>query len=66
MSIPPGLFSPLSVDSQIRQAVTFCWMMLPKDSQNVATVKSEIARIVDRVMRDFEEDHRMFQGPSTG
>jgi hypothetical protein len=28
-------FSPSQVDTQIRQAIQFCWMGLPKERRNV-------------------------------
>jgi len=51
---------PLSVDTQIRQAVQLCWMLLPKDRRTAETVKAEVSRIVERVFRDLDEDMQLF------
>ncbi|MCI0335368.1 MAG: hypothetical protein L0228_19340 [Planctomycetes bacterium] len=55
-----AFFGPQQVDSQIRQAIQFCWMALPPDRQNVEGVEQEIRRIVDRALRDLREDYQSF------
>jgi hypothetical protein len=55
-----SFISPQQVDQQIRQAIQFCWMMLPPDRKNVAEVEKEIRRIVDRALRDLREDSSGF------
>lgn len=55
-----GFFGPLQIDSQIRQAINFCWMALPPEKRNADEVEKEIRRIVDRALRDFREDAESF------
>lgn len=42
------LFGPSQIDQQIRQAINFCWMGLPKEKQNVDELERQIRRLVDR------------------
>jgi hypothetical protein len=44
------------VDQQIHQAVQHCWMALPDDKRNVEEVRRQILRLVDRALRDLNED----------
>ena len=55
-------FSPSQIDQQIRQAVHFCWMSLPKDRRSAEEVEKQVRRIVDRALRDFREDYQQFFG----
>jgi hypothetical protein len=55
-----AFFGPQHVDSQIRQAIQFCWMALPPERQNVEGVEIEIRRIVDRALRDLRDDYKSF------
>ena len=59
-----AFFGPQQVDTQIRQAIQFCWMALPDDRKNVDEVVKEIRRIVDRALDDLREDYRCFGIPS--
>ena len=60
-----AFFGPHHVDSQVRQAIQTCWMILPPDRQNVEGVEKEIRRIVDRALRDLQDDYESF-GLGTG
>jgi hypothetical protein len=55
-----AFFGPHHVDSQVRQAIQTCWMILPQGRQNVDEVEKEIRRIVDRALRDLKEDAQSF------
>jgi len=55
-------FSPPQIDHQIRQAMRFCWMALPKEKRNVDEVERQIHRLVDRALRDLREDCDEFFG----
>jgi hypothetical protein len=55
------LFGPHQVDEQIRQAIQFCWMALPKEKKNVEEVEKQIRRLVDRALRDLREDSEAFR-----
>jgi hypothetical protein len=55
-------FSPSQIDHQIRQAIQFCWMALPKEKRNVDEVERQIRRLVDRALRDLREDFNEFFG----
>ena len=43
-----AMFGPAQIDHQIRQAINFCWMALPKDRQIPTSLSREIRRLVDR------------------
>ena len=55
-----AFFGPQQVDHQIREAIQFCWMVLPPERQNVDEVEKEIRRLVDRALRDLREDADSF------
>ena len=55
-------FSPSQIDHQIRQAIQFCWMTLPKEKRNVDELERQIRRLVDRALRDCREDFDEFFG----
>ena len=54
------IFGPAQIDHQIRQAVQFCWMALPKDRRTIDELESQIKRIVERALKDFREDNQAF------
>ena len=54
------MFGPAQIDTQIRQAIHFCWMGLPKDKRNVDELVRQIRRLVDRALRDVREDFDEF------
>jgi hypothetical protein len=58
------IFGPLAIDREIRQAIQFCWMGLPKERRSVEEVELQIRRIVDRALRDFREDRQAFGKPT--
>ncbi len=55
-------FGPSQIDHQIRQAIQFCWMALPKEKRNVDELERQIRRLVDRALRDLREDFDEFFG----
>jgi hypothetical protein len=55
-----GLFGPAQVDQAIRQAISICWMMLPKERKNPDAVAAEIRRIVERALANLKEDAQAF------
>jgi hypothetical protein len=57
-----NFMSPNQIDHQIRQAIQFLWMVLPKEKRNVDEVERQIRRIVDRALRDLHEDFDDFFG----
>ena len=57
-----GFFGPTQIDHQIRQAIQFCWMGLPKEKKSVDEVERQIRRLVDRALRDLREDFDEFIG----
>jgi len=57
------VFGPGQIDQTIRQAIHFCWMMLPKDRRTVDELENQIRRIVDRALRDYREDSEAFGRP---
>ena len=54
------MFGPQAVDQAIGQAITTCWMILPDERKTVSNVAAEIRRIVDRALKNLEEDSRAF------
>lgn len=54
--------SPSQIDHQIRQAIEFLWMVLPKEKRNVDEIERQVRRIVDRALRDLREDFDNFFG----
>lgn len=54
------MLDPQAVDQQIRQAISFCWMMLPEDKKSHEAVEREIRRIVDRALQNLKEDMTAF------
>jgi hypothetical protein len=54
------MFGPTKIDLQIRNAIHFCWMGLPKDRRNINELERQIRRFVDRALRDVREDFNEF------
>jgi ATP-dependent Clp protease ATP-binding subunit ClpA len=54
------MFGPAQIDQQIRMAIQFCWMGLPKERRTLDEVEVQIRRLLDRAMRDFREDSQQF------
>lgn len=54
------MFGPAQIDVQVRQAIHFCWMGLPKAKRNVDELERQIRRLVDRALRDVREDFDEF------
>ena len=54
------MFGPTQIDQQIRQAIHFCWMGLPKDKRNIDELERQIRRLVDRALGDVREDFDQF------
>lgn len=55
-------FGPMQIDQQIRRAVQFCWLGLPKEKRSLDEVEQQIHRLVDRALRDLREDFDEFFG----
>ncbi len=56
------LFSPAQVDQSVRQALMFCWMMLPDDKRIIDELEQQFRRIVDRALQNLREDGQAFGG----
>jgi len=56
-------FNLKTVDHMVRQAVMFCWMMLPKDRRTGTNLRWEVRRIVARALKDLREDAEAFGMP---
>jgi glyoxylase I family protein len=59
-SMGPGI-----VDQSIRQAVHFCWMMMPPERQNAEDVAKDMRRIFDRVLQNMSEDAAAYRLSTT-
>lgn len=55
-----GMMGPNQIDQMVRQAISFCWMMAPKEKKNIEFVEAEIRRIVERALRNLKEDDDAF------
>lgn len=55
-----AMFGPGHVDQTVRQAMHFCWMMLPDDKKTPAELETQFRRIVDRAIKDLREDSEAF------
>ena len=55
------MFGPGQVDQQIRQAIQFCWMMLPEEQRTVEELEKQMRRIFDRAIKDLREDVYAFK-----
>ena len=48
------------VDQSIRHGIQICWGALPKERKNIEEVKRQMQRLLDRAIRDLEEDRKEF------
>ncbi len=55
-----AMMGPQQVDHSIRQAIQFCWGMLPDEKRTPEAVAAEIRRIVERALKDLAEDAKAF------
>ena len=55
-----AMFSPGQIDQSVRQAIQMCWMMLPDEGKSVAELEKQFRRIVDRALKDLQEDSDAF------
>lgn len=60
-SMGPGL-----PDQMVRQAIQFCWIMMPPERQHPLEVAEEMRRILERALRDFTDDASAFMGEGPG
>jgi hypothetical protein len=62
MAAMRDMFGPGQVDQIVRQAISSCWMALPKERRNVDEVEKEIRRLVERALANLREDQSAFGG----
>lgn len=55
-----NMFGPGQVDQMLRQAISFCWMALPKEQRTLDNVEIEVMRLVKRALRDMRDDAQSF------
>jgi hypothetical protein len=55
-----SFLGPMAVDQQIRQAISTCWLMFPREKRSAKSVEEEISRLVSRALKDFREDAQAF------
>ena len=60
------MFGPGHVDQCVRQAISSCWMALPKERRSVDEVEKEVRRLVDRALANLREDQNAFGRPPEG
>jgi hypothetical protein len=55
-----NLLGPGHVDHTVRQAISFCWMMLPKERKTLDNLETEVRRLFERALKDFRDDSATF------
>ena len=53
-------FGAGQVDQMVRHALHTCWMALPPEKRNMDELKRQMERLVDRAIRDWQEDQKEF------
>ena len=48
------------VDQTLRHAIHACWMALPKEKRSAEELKRQLNRMIDRAIRDMDEDRKEF------
>jgi hypothetical protein len=48
-----NMFGPSHMDQTVRQAISICWMALPKDRKTPETVEREIRRFFERAPKEW-------------
>jgi hypothetical protein len=48
-------------DQLLRQTVQMCWQVLPRERRNVEELTRQMQRLLDRAIRDLEEDRKEFE-----
>jgi hypothetical protein len=51
---------PLAADTQMRQAVSHVWQLLPADSRDVDLLETRVRGLVDRILAEVREDAAAF------
>jgi len=54
------LLGPGQIDHVLRQAIHFCWMILPQDRKTVDELEKQMRRIMDRAFKDLRDDADAF------
>jgi hypothetical protein len=57
------LMGPGHIDKSVRQAIHFCWLMLPEKERTIDELEKQFRRIVDRAIKDLREDSAAFGLP---
>jgi hypothetical protein len=55
-----SMFGPGQIDVFVRQAIQYCWTMLPEGSKTVDELEKQFRRIVDRAIKDLRDDADAF------
>ena len=58
-----SMMGPGHVDSMVRHAVSACWSALPEERRNAAELKQPLYRMVDRAVKDLQDDAAAFDLP---
>jgi len=54
------MIGPGKIDQHFRQAIQWCWMMLPKDRKTIDELETEVRRLIDRAFKDMRDDAERF------
>jgi hypothetical protein len=53
---PAKSVGPALVDARLREAIVYCWILLPEEHRSPERVEREINRIVKRAFDNYRED----------
>ena len=51
---------PLAADSQLRQAISHVWQLLPAEDRSVDLLEERVRALVDRILAQAREDAASF------
>jgi hypothetical protein len=54
------MFGSGQPDLMIRQAIQYCWMMLPKEKKTVKDLEGLMRMLLERALQNFREDMKTF------
>jgi len=52
---------PGAVDKQLREVMHLCWLSLPKNRRSIDELQKQMRSLVDRAIKDWQEDSARFQ-----
>ena len=56
-----SLLGPGYIDKEVRSALQNCWLCIAKEDRTIDRVEAEFRRIVERAIKDFRDDEKVFR-----